>query len=245
MSNEHMESSDNKIVFYSTDPPGPPINVLVDDITKTGCKLTWEPPENDGGSPVTGYMVERCNGYSSRWSKVNKTPVEDLEMTFSDLHEGDEYEFRVSAVNKAGQGKPSESTGRFTAKDPFDVPGKPDAPIVEEITPESASLAWKPPASDGGSPITNYIVEMRRVGDVKWKPANKGETTPDMKYTVQGLKDGDEYEFRVTAENKAGPGAPSAPSKPAKYSKQTTFRNRTLMYVLDTVHTAKSHCYKV
>ncbi len=74
--------------------------------------------------------------------------------------------------------------------------------------------------SDGGAPITNYIVEMRRVGDVKWKPANKGEITPDTKYTVKGLKDGDEYEFRVTAENKAGPGAPSAPSKPAKYSKQ-------------------------
>ncbi len=72
-------------------------------------------------------MVERQNGYSSRWSKVNKTPVTDLEMTFTDLHEGDEYEYRVSAVNAAGQGKPSMSSGRFTAKDPFDVPGKPES----------------------------------------------------------------------------------------------------------------------
>ena len=141
-------------------------------------------------------------------------------MVYDDLHEGDEYEYRVSAVNAAGQGKPSASTGRFTAKNPFDVPGKPDVPVVEEITADTASLSWQPPASDGGSPITNYIVEMRRVGDVKWKPANKGEVTPDAKYVVKGLQDGDEYEFRVTAENKAGPGAPSGPSKPAKYGEE-------------------------
>jgi titin len=205
--------------YCASDPPGPPVNVLVDDITKTGCQLTWEPPENDGGSPITGYMVERCNGYSSRWTKVTKTPVTERQMRFEELHEGDEYEFRVSAVNAAGQGKPSESSGRFTAKDPFDVPGKPEAPTVEDMSPEVASVAWAPPASDGGSPITGYTLEMRRVGDVKWKPASK-DATPDTKLTVEGLMDGEEYEFRVTAHNKAGPGAPSAPSKPAKYGKQ-------------------------
>ncbi len=47
--------------------------------------------------------------------------------------------------------------------------------------------------------------------------ASKGVTVPDSKWTVPGLQDGKEYEFRVTAENKAGQGPPSLPSKPAKH----------------------------
>ncbi len=138
------------------------------------------------------------------------------EMSFDDLVEGTEYDLRVCAVNAAGVSKPSEATGVFKAKDPFDVPGKPGQPEVTEIAAESAALTWAAPDSDGGSPITNYIVEMRRVGDVKWKRATK-DTVPETTHTVTGLQKETEYEFRVTAENKAGQGSPSAPSKPAKY----------------------------
>lgn len=30
---------------------------------------------------------------------------------------------------------------------------------ITDITPENCSLSWKPPADDGGSPVTNYVVE--------------------------------------------------------------------------------------
>ena len=36
-----------------------------------------------------------------------------------DLTEGETYQFRVKAVNKAGQSKPSEATDNFTAKAKF------------------------------------------------------------------------------------------------------------------------------
>lgn len=39
----------------------------------------------------------------------------------------------------------------------------------------------------------------------------------ELEFTVTGLKEETLYEFRVTAENKAGEGPPSNPSKPAKY----------------------------
>jgi len=197
------------------DPPGPPIDVSVEDLTKTSCTLTWEPPEFDGGSPITGYYIEKFTG--SRWIKVNKKPVKKCAYSMDDLIELSEYEFRVSAENEAGIGKPSESTGRIIAKDPFDVPGKPDAPEVEEIKPDNASLAWSPPKSDGGAEITNYIIEMRRSGESKWKVVDK--KVKDTKLVAPNLQEGAEYEFRVTAENKAGAGPPSAPSKPAKYSR--------------------------
>jgi len=41
-----------------------------------------------------------------------------------------------------------------------DKPTPPVGPLeVSDVTPETCSLSWKPPLDDGGSPITNYIVE--------------------------------------------------------------------------------------
>lgn len=55
------------------------------------------------------------------------------------------------------------------AKDPFDVPGRPDAPNVDEIVAESANLSWSPPKDNGGAPITNYVLEYKARGDMKWQ----------------------------------------------------------------------------
>ncbi len=42
-------------------------------------------------------------------------------------------------------------------------------------------------------------------------------------FTVKGLKSDVGYEFRVTAENKAGAGPPSAPSNHIKYEEEIQF----------------------
>ena len=90
-------------------------------MTKESCKLTWEPPENDGGSPIKGYYVERKSG--SRWIKVNKKAVKKCALDIDDLREGEKVELRVCAENEAGVGEPSD-TCSFTAKDPFSPPGR-------------------------------------------------------------------------------------------------------------------------
>lgn len=98
-----------------------------------------------------------------------------------------------------------------------ELPGAPEAPLVEEIFPENARLSWSPPADDGGAPIEGYVVEVRRKGDIQWKPANE---VPEPQCTAPGLEPETEYEFRVAARNKAGQGPFSKPSNVARYGER-------------------------
>lgn len=93
-----------------------------------------------------------------------------------------------------------------------DEPGAPGAPEATDWDKDHVDLRWTPPAQDGGSPITGYIIEKKEKGTTRWVKA--GEAGPDCKGTAGNLDEGTEYEFRVRAVNAAGPGEPSAASKP-------------------------------
>lgn len=80
--------------------------------------MAWDKPESDGGSPITGYYIERKERNSLLWVKANDTVVRTTEYPCAGLIEGLEYTFRVSAINRAGQGKPSKNTDFVTARTP-------------------------------------------------------------------------------------------------------------------------------
>ena len=108
---------------------------------------------------------------------------------------------------------------RFKANERFcasQVPGRPDAPEVKDRTADSATLSFAAPASDGGAPISGYVVEMKARLETKWKLVAK-DVQETAEFRATGLSADVEYEFRVAAVNKAGPGQASPPSKPAKY----------------------------
>lgn len=81
--------------------------------------LSWSPPSTDGGSPITGYFIEKKDRFGLRWTRVNREPTLDTTFKVSGLKEGEEYQFRVVAENKGGEGKPSEPTEPRVAKAPY------------------------------------------------------------------------------------------------------------------------------
>jgi titin len=103
------------------------------EVFKDSCVLTWRPPESDGGSPISGYYVERStSSKAARWIRITKDPVPELKYNVTELVEGNEYQFRIIAENKAGMGPAGPACDPVLAKDPWDKPGKPGAPEVKE-----------------------------------------------------------------------------------------------------------------
>lgn len=55
------------------------------------------------------------------------------------------------------------------AKNPWDVPGKPQDVKIVDWDKDHMDLEWKPPIIDGGAPVDQYIIEKKdKFGD--WMP---------------------------------------------------------------------------
>jgi len=87
---------------------------------------------------------------------------------------------------------------------PSAVPGL----VATAVSGGQSVLTWNKP-SDGGSPITDYLVEYRAQGSTPWLTFNDGVSTA-LTATITGLADGTVYETRVSGINAIGTGAPSA-----------------------------------
>uniref|UniRef100_A0A0K2U6Y3 Uncharacterized protein n=1 Tax=Lepeophtheirus salmonis TaxID=72036 RepID=A0A0K2U6Y3_LEPSM len=93
------------------DPCGQP-NVV--DWSPEFAELTWAPPENDGGAPITHYVIEYKEKNMTDWAEGKSLTVAEVESMGNlvkgkqdGLIEGCEYQFRVRAVNKGGPSMPS------------------------------------------------------------------------------------------------------------------------------------------
>lgn len=71
-------------------------------VSGTSVTVTWEPPEDAGSSPVTGYFVTADPG-----GQACQVTVEETSCTVTDLTPGTTYTFTVEAVNDAGFSQPS------------------------------------------------------------------------------------------------------------------------------------------
>ncbi|KAL8579176.1 hypothetical protein ACOMHN_010760 [Nucella lapillus] len=192
------------------DTPDAPRDVEIPKYDKYSATLTWKEPLSDGGNKIKGYLVEKRER-NKDWTKASVYPVPEKTFTVLNLKEGSIVEFRVSAVNDGGPGKPSKTTPPHTVRDQIFAAGAPNTPSVDKITKNSVDLSWTRPSSDGGAKLTGYVVERKKKGEDWVECAHVAPTSTST--TVQGLLEGQEYQFRIRADNAAGPGDPSKPTK--------------------------------
>jgi titin len=159
--------------------------------------LTWTAPAFNGNSTVTGYVV------TPYIASVAQTPVTfnstATVQTITGLTNGTTYTFTVAAINAVGTGAQSTESNAVT---PATVPG---APTIGTASAGSgqATVSWTAPTSDGGSPITGYVVTPY-VGYAP-QPSTTFNSTATTQI-VTGLTNGTSYRFRVQAINAAGTG---------------------------------------
>ena len=106
--------------FYDSDVPDRPEGpVEYSEITKDSVTLSWQPPSKDGGSPLTGYVIEKRDARRTQWVKADSVDKDTTSFTASKLLEDNEYVFRVIAVNAEGESEPLESKDVAKPKQPL------------------------------------------------------------------------------------------------------------------------------
>ncbi|MDO4269659.1 MAG: fibronectin type III domain-containing protein [Eubacteriales bacterium] len=176
-------------------------------------EITWQPPEKNGGTPVTGYNIYRLkteNGVETLEEVVIKLDSNVRSYTAKDLVNGTDYTFVVTAVNAIGTtrvGEPGDdsvanqhngnNTDAATPRRPADGPAAVRAVIKSG---QSVQLTWSAPEDLGGAALEKYTVTVvpvnaesaGTVGEIV-KTDSAGSTT------VTGLTMGGTYQFKVHA----------------------------------------------
>lgn len=111
-----------------------------------------------------------------------------------------------------------------------DTPGKPD---ILDVTKNTVSLTWSRPKNDGGSKIVGYYVEAMKLPGDKWVRCNtSSQNVPREEYTVSGLEEDMQYQFRVIAKTTVNMSKPSDPTDPVLVSAENGKRTAVNLCVL-------------
>ncbi|XP_046705382.1 fibronectin type-III domain-containing protein 3A-like isoform X1 [Silurus meridionalis] len=158
--------------------------------------VVWEAPEDDGGLPITLYVLELSQS-DHQWDVVYRGPLRHH--VCEGLQEGRWYKLRVYCESLGGQSQVSESFCVQMAPLP---PGPCQAlRPAEGATSSEISLSWDPPVCDGGAAVSMYCVEMAQSVEDSQQQVFQGS---DPYCTVGQLHPGTTYLFWVKAYNAAG-----------------------------------------
>jgi len=194
--------------------PSDPTGLMATVSGQTIINLTWDEPANNGGSAITGYLVEWSPDGRSSWAPVSPAHT-GTGRAYSDtgLAPNTMRHYRVYAQNTPGTSLPSEiataTSGAATV---------PDAPTGLTATADGKTairVAWAAPTNTGGSAITSYRVQWSPDGSSNsWQDVSPAHSGISRTYSDTGLPQGTTRHYRVYASNTVGEStSASAPAR--------------------------------
>ena len=135
----------------------------------------------------------------------------------------------MTPISISGNGTPF-----VTSAVPATIPGAPQTLTAISNAAGSLLALWKAPVSDGGAPITGYLVQYMVDGSGSGWSTYATTTNSTTTLTLTGLTIGASYDLQVAAINSAGTGTAFAQtatpiSVAASSSKSLTLRSQTLV----------------
>ncbi len=159
----------------------------------------WLPPESDGGSPLTSYVLECQSPPFTRTFDPSAT-----EAFVPNLSPFTQYSFTLKATNVIGD---SELAYFDTVTTGF----RPDPPTSvsasQEFFTTSSLISWNPPLYDGGSPVFDYVVTAKAFGLSNIPVPEKDlflSTEQPLQTSIYPLDVTNDYKVTVQAINSCG-----------------------------------------
>src|SRR5207245_2405558 len=118
----------------------PPSGLAATAVSSSQINLSWPAPADNGGSAITGYMIERSANGGSTWSTIASNSGSTA-TTYSDigLAAGTAYTYRVSAINSVGSSLPSNNASATTLAV---APSPPMGLAATAVSSSQISLSW-------------------------------------------------------------------------------------------------------
>ncbi|PUA81698.1 hypothetical protein C7S10_06395 [Nocardioides currus] len=176
---------EGRIEVDVTGVPGQPGTPYDYDNNEEGTiRVGWFPPKDDGGAPITSYVLKEMTKGKTTRCRTNECDVSGLENQ-------KQYNFRVAAVNKVGQGPWSDLSQTAYADT---KPARVSNIRMVSRADHTITLGWSRPQSS--TTIESYRVTW--LGQSVTVPGSSPTTV------VTGLDNNQKYVFSVSALNSVG-----------------------------------------
>ena len=201
-----------------TDTPDEPMAPSVCDISSNSCRVKYQPPVVEGGTAVSGYLLQFKTPDTQLWISLSGRRVTGTSVKIRQLHSYTQYEFRVAALNSFGVGKFSPASVPITTDDT--KPSQPGCPVIKSDG-RSVDMEWTLQCSGTESTNFHYIILIHYHSantDARMFVVTERKAGPVVQHSLSvELQQEILYDFAVAAVNEAGVGPYSATSQPVRF----------------------------
>jgi hypothetical protein len=158
--------------------------------------ISFSAPSSNGGTTLSAYELVAMPSSGSNVTKSNcSTSASPLACTITGLSNGVSYTFKAAAINSAGTGTYSTTSGSFT---PATVANS-VVNLVAQPGDGSLIVNWDQPTNLGGGTFTRYDIFYKSTGSYSGTANKQISSVTDTTWTFTGLTNGTSYDVKVVA----------------------------------------------